>query len=288
MKIDQQTPIAFLGMGLMGTRMTSRLLKAGYTVAVWNRSQHACDPLIQEGALALELDEIAKYPVILTCLADDKAVQSVFAQIESYLQPNQIIVDFSSLSVAATLELAQASQEQQVTWIDSPVSGGTLGAEQGTLVIFAGGNAEAIQRLNPIYDVLSQRVTRMGESGTGQATKICNQLIVAANSTLIAEAVALADQAGVDTTLLAPALAGGFADSKPFQILAPRMATHIFEPVQWKVQTLSKDLNNAVQLAKGFNLNIPVAQKALQQLQAHQENGFAENDLATIIQYIEQ
>jgi len=288
MKIDQQTPIAFLGMGLMGTRMTSRLLKAGYTVAVWNRSQHACDPLIQEGALALELEEIAKYPVILTCLADDKAVQSVFAQIESYLQPNQIIVDFSSLSVAATLELAQASQEQQVTWIDSPVSGGTLGAEQGTLVIFAGGNAEAIQRLNPIYDVLSQRVTRMGESGTGQATKICNQLIVAANSTLIAEAVALADQAGVDTTLLAPALAGGFADSKPFQILAPRMATHIFEPVQWKVQTLSKDLNNAVQLAKGFNLNIPVAQKALQQLQAHQENGFAENDLATIIQYIEQ
>ncbi|KXZ67068.1 NAD(P)-dependent oxidoreductase [Acinetobacter venetianus] len=288
MKIDQQTPIAFLGMGLMGTRMTSRLLKAGYTVAVWNRSQHACDPLIQEGALALELEEIAKYPVILTCLADDKAVQSVFAQIESYLQPNQIIVDFSSLSVAATLELAQASQEQQVTWIDSPVSGGTLGAEQGTLVIFAGGNAEAIQRLNPIYDVLSQRVTRMGESGTGQATKICNQLIVAANSTLIAEAVALADQAGVDTTLLAPALAGGFADSKPFQILAPRMATHTFEPVQWKVQTLSKDLNNAVQLAEGFNLNIPVAQKALQQLQAHQENGFAENDLATIIQYIEQ
>ena len=288
MKIDQQTPIAFLGMGLMGTRMTSRLLKAGYTVAVWNRSQHACDPLIQEGALALELEEIAKYPVILTCLADDKAVQSVFAQIESYLQPNQIIVDFSSLSVAATLELAQASQEQQVTWIDSPVSGGTLGAEQGTLVIFAGGNAEAIQRLNPIYDVLSQRVTCMGESGTGQATKICNQLIVAANSTLIAEAVALADQAGVDTTLLAPALAGGFADSKPFQILAPRMATHIFEPVQWKVQTLSKDLNHAVQLAKGFNLNIPVAQKALQQLQAHQENGFAENDLATIIQYIEQ
>lgn len=288
MKIDQQTPIAFLGMGLMGTRMTSRLLKAGYTVAVWNRSQHACDPLIQEGALALELDEIAKYPVILTCLADDKAVQSVFAQIESYLQPNQIIVDFSSLSVAATLELAQASQEQEVTWIDSPVSGGTLGAEQGTLVIFAGGNAEAIQRLNPIYDVLSQRVTRMGESGTGQATKICNQLIVAANSTLIAEAVALADQAGVDTTLLAPALAGGFADSKPFQILAPRMATHTFEPVQWKVQTLSKDLNNAVQLAEGFNLNIPVAQKALQQLQAHQENGFAENDLATIIQYIEQ
>ena len=288
MHANQQTPIAFLGMGLMGTRMASRLLQAGYTVAVWNRSQHACEALIQQGATQLELDKIAKYPVILICLADDQAVQSVFDQIQPYLKAEQVIVDFSSLSVTATQQLAQSAQQQQVTWIDSPVSGGTIGAEQGTLVIFAGGDEHTIQALEPIYTVLSQRVTRMGETGTGQATKICNQLIVAANSTLIAEAVALASQAGVDTSLLAPALAGGFADSKPFQILAPRMATHTFEPVQWKVQTLSKDLNNALKLAHSFNLNIPVAQKALLQLQAHQENGFADNDLATIIQYIEQ
>lgn len=288
MHANQQTPIAFLGMGLMGTRMASRLLQAGYTVAVWNRSQHACEALIQQGATQLELDKIAQYPIILICLADDQAVQSVFDQIRPYLKAEQVIVDFSSLSVTATQQLAQSAQQQQVTWIDSPVSGGTIGAEQGTLVIFAGGDEHTIQALEPIYKVLSQRVTRMGETGTGQATKICNQLIVAANSTLIAEAVALASQAGVDTSLLAPALAGGFADSKPFQILAPRMATHTFEPVQWKVQTLSKDLNNALKLAHSFNLNIPVAQKALLQLQAHQENGFADNDLATIIQYIEQ
>ena len=288
MHANQQTPIAFLGMGLMGTRMASRLLQVGYTVAVWNRSQHACEALIQQGATQLELNKIAKYPLILICLADDQAVQSVFDQIQPYLKAEQVIVDFSSLSVTATQQLAQSAQQQQVTWIDSPVSGGTIGAEQGTLVIFAGGDEHTIQALEPIYTVLSQRVTRMGETGTGQATKICNQLIVAANSTLIAEAVALASQAGVDTSLLAPALAGGFADSKPFQILAPRMATHTFEPVQWKVQTLSKDLNNALKLAHSFNLNIPVAQKALLQLQAHQENGFADNDLATIIQYIEQ
>lgn len=288
MHANQQTPIAFLGMGLMGTRMASRLLQAGYTVAVWNRSQHACEALIQQGATQLELNKIAKYPLILICLADDQAVQSVFDQIQPYLKAEQVIVDFSSLSVTVTQQLAQSAQQQQVTWIDSPVSGGTIGAEQGTLVIFAGGDEHTIQALEPIYKVLSQRVTRMGETGTGQATKICNQLIVAANSTLIAEAVALASQAGVDTNLLAPALAGGFADSKPFQILAPRMATHTFEPVQWKVQTLSKDLNNALKLAHSFNLNIPVAQKALLQLQAHQENGFADNDLATIIQYIEQ
>ena len=288
MQINQHTPIAFLGMGLMGTRMATRLLQAGYKVAVWNRSPQACEPLTDQGATALKLEQIAEYPIILTCLADDTAVQNVFTQMQPHLKSGQIIVDFSSLSVAATQTLAQSAQQQGVTWIDSPVSGGTIGAEQGTLVIFAGGDAEIIEQLTPIYQVLSQRVTRMGESGTGQATKICNQLIVAANSTLIAEAVALADHAGVDTTLLAPALAGGFADSKPFQILTPRMATHTFEPVQWKVQTLSKDLNNAVKLAQDFNLTLPVAQKALLQLQAHQENGFAEHDLATIIHQIEQ
>ena len=288
MPFDQSTPIAFLGVGLMGTRMATRLCKAGYKVAVWNRSPEACVAIIKQGANALELEQIGNYPVILMCLADDAAVQKVFERIQPFLRVDQTVVDFSSLSVSATHQLALTAKQQNVTWIDSPVSGGTMGAEQGSLVIFAGGDAETIQQLEPIYQVLSQRITRMGESGTGQATKICNQLIVAANSILIAEAVALANLAGVDTTLLAPALAGGFADSKPFQILAPRMASHTFEPVQWKVQTLSKDLNNALTLAEAFDLKIPVAQKALSQLQAHQQNGFSEQDLATIIQYIEQ
>ena len=286
MSFNRDTPIAFLGMGLMGSRMAARLIHAGFQVAVWNRTASACAPLLDTGAKALDLKQLGRYKIILTCLADDQAVQQVFNQIQPYLKPGQTIVDFSSLSVDKTLELAQAARRQHVNWIDSPVSGGTAGAEQGTLVIFAGGNAEKIQDLTLVYNVLSQRVTRMGETGTGQATKICNQLIVAANSILIAEAVALAEQAGVDTRLLAPALAGGFADSKPFQILAPRMATHVFEPVQWKVQTLSKDLGNAVKLAEQFKLDIPVAKQALTQLTSHQQNGFAEKDLATVIQQV--
>ena len=287
MSFDRNTKIAFLGMGLMGSRMATRLIQAGFEVAVWNRTASACDVLIDMGATALDFQEIGQYPVILTCLADDAAVQAVYDQIQNQLQAGQVIVDFSSLSVDKTKALAKQAQTRQVQWIDSPVSGGTAGAEQGTLVIFAGGDLQTIQNLSLIYNVLSQRVTRMGETGTGQATKICNQLIVAANSTLIAEAVALAAQAGVDTTLLAPALAGGFADSKPFQILTPRMATHTFEPVQWKVQTLSKDLNNAVLLAEQFNLNIPVAKQALSQLKTHQNKGYAEADLATVIQLVE-
>ena len=286
MSFDLQTKIAFLGMGLMGSRMASRLLNAGFQVAVWNRTASACDELVAQGATRLNLNDIGEYPIVLSCLADDSAVQAVIDQIADYLQPQQVIVDFSSLSVDKTKSLAKQVQSKNAVWIDSPVSGGTIGAEQGSLVIFAGGEAQVIESLAIMYEVLSQRVTRMGETGTGQATKICNQLIVAANSTLIAEAVALASLSGVDTTLLAPALAGGFADSKPFQILAPRMATHTFEPVQWKVQTLSKDLNNAVKLAEQFNLDIPVAIRALSQLQDHQMQGFSEADLATVIQHV--
>lgn len=246
----------------MGSRMASRLIQAGFQVAVWNRTASACEELIDIGAHALDLSNIGQYPLILTCLADDKAVQAVFDQIQTNLKAGQVIVDFSSLSVAATKALAQAAALQDVIWIDSCFRRYSWGRTRHASH-FAGGDAQTIEALSPVYNVLSQRVTRMGDTGTGQATKICNQLIVAANSALIAEAVALADRAGVDTTLLAPALAGGFADSKPFQILAPRMATHTFEPVQWKVQTLSKDLNNAVTLANNVNLDIPLHKSSI-------------------------
>lgn len=279
-----QPRIAFLGMGLMGSRMTRRLLDAGYSVAVWNRTASACEPLLALGAQALDIrQDIGSCHVIMLCLADDQAVQQVVSHILPQLREGQILVDFSSLSVAATQQLAAQVAQAGAHWVDAPVSGGVMGAEQGTLVIFAGGHAAVIDSLRPVLAHLSQRVTHMGDNGTGQATKICNQLIVAASSTLISEAVALAARAGVDTTLLAPALAGGFADSKPFQILSPRMATHSFEPVQWKVQTLSKDLGNAMKLAAGHALVIPVAQRALQQLQQHQDNGYAESDLSSII-----
>ena len=281
--VSLQTPIAFLGMGLMGSRMSKRLLDAGFSVSVWNRTASACDELIQSGASFLELQDLAQYPIIMLCLADDVAVHDVVQRIRPYLQAGQICIDFSSLSVAMTLNIADQLKQHNVIWIDSPVSGGIMGAEQGNLVVFAGGDSELIKQLAPAYQPLAQRVTCMGGTSTGQATKICNQLIVAASSTLIAEAVALAEKAGVDASLLAPALANGFADSKPFQILSPRMAAKSFEPVQWKVQTLSKDLNNAVQLAAELEQNLPVATYALQQLKSHQQQGFAEKDLSTII-----
>lgn len=280
--------IAFLGIGLMGSRMSTRLLDAGFSVNVWNRTQNAIEPLVAKGAKPLSnLENISSFQIIALCLANDSAVESVAHTLFQTLQPYQIIIDFSSSSVELTQNLAEQAQAKGAHWIDAPVSGGVMGAEQGTLVIFAGGDDEVIQQLAPFFTPLSQRVTHMGQSGSGQATKICNQLIVAATSTLIAEAITLAEKSGVDTTLLAPALAGGFADSKPFQILAPRMATHNFEPVQWKVETLEKDLTNAMKLASTHALTLPVADRALQQLTKHAKNGFATDDLSSIIQVIE-
>ena len=277
------TKIAFLGIGLMGSRMARRLLDAGFQVSVWNRTPAACKPLLQGGGTALQLEQIGKVDIIMLCLADDHAVQSVVQQLLPNLRSGQVIIDFSSLSVEMTRQLASQVASKNVSWIDAPVSGGVMGAETGTLVIFAGGDQKMVETMQPVFAPLSQRVTYMGLNGTGQATKICNQLIVAASSTLISEAVELARRAGVDTTLLAPALAGGFADSKPLQILAPRMAAQSFTPVQWKVQTLAKDLKNAIQLARHHQLDIPVATTALSRLEKHQQDRHSEDDLSSII-----
>lgn len=285
--LDPTTPIAFIGMGLMGSRMARRLLQAGFRVAVHNRTRSACNALVASGATVLNVAHVADYPIIMLCLADDGAVQDVLMHIEPYLRRGQIIIDFSSLSVAATQHYATTVAALGVQWLDVPVSGGVTGAEHGSLVMFAGGDAATIEQITPLLAPLAQRVTRMGDVGSGQATKICNQLIVAASSTLIAEAVALAQAAGVDATSLAPALADGFADSKPLQILAPRMAARQFEPLQWKVATLAKDLNNALQLAAQHQLDLTVAPHALNLLAQHGSNGYAEQDLSSLIMALE-
>lgn len=268
--------------------MTARLLAAGYTVWVWNRLPEKCHPLVAQGAkLATDLAMIAQQcDVIMLCLADTMAVESVLLGeqgLAKHLHKEQLVVDFSSITPDATRDFATRLQTKGVHWIDSPVSGGVMGAENGTLILMAGGELEQIERLRPIAIHLGQKLTHMGAVGTGQITKICNQMIVASNAVLIAETVALAAKAGVDATQLAPALAGGFADSLPLQILAPRMASNTFEPVQWKVQTLLKDLDNAVALAKENTSSTPISALASQLLRLHAATGASLEDLSSVV-----
>lgn len=280
--------IGFIGIGLMGLPMCQRLLNAGHPLTVWNRSPEKCSALIHAGAMpANDTKALAEYAdIIMLCVSDTAAVKTVLSGghgLLAGLSRGKTVVDFSSIDPTTTREFAAAAQAQGAHWVDAPVSGGVIGAETGTLVIMAGGEEEIIDHLRPVLALLSQRVTRMGATGAGQVTKICNQLIVAANAVLIAEALTLAEKAGVDTSKLAPALAGGFADSKPFQLLAPRMSARQFEPVQWRVQTLLKDLDMALTLARQLDSPAPLAAHAAERLRQHGEHGFLRHDLSSLI-----
>ena len=282
--------LAFAGIGLMGLPMTQRLLAAGYPLSVWNRSLDKCAPLQVLGATVVtnpaQLCDQAD--IVMLCLANTEVVREIVfghGGIVETGKPGQLLVDFSSLEPAATREMAAELRARcGMQWIDAPVSGGTPGAASGTLAIMAGGRVEDIERVRPILAHLGQRLTRMGDVGAGQVTKVCNQMIVACNALVIAEVVALAEQAGVDASLIAPALAGGFADSKPLQILAPQMAESQFEPVKWHVRTLLKDLDTAVKLSQQIGSATPLSGLAAQLMRQHGSQGNLERDPATLVQ----
>ncbi|HET8732092.1 MAG TPA: NAD(P)-dependent oxidoreductase [Moraxellaceae bacterium] len=283
------TRIGFIGIGLMGLPLCRRLLAAGYPLTVWNRSPDKCAPLVNAGAtLATSPRALTTAcDIVMICVADTAAVTAVFRRddgIRAGLSAGQTVIDLSSIAPSSTRTLAEEASAAGANWIDAPVSGGVVGAEAGTLVIMAGGNAAAIDAVRPVLSHLAQRVTHMGPSGAGQVTKVCNQLIVAANAVLIAEAVALAERNGVDASRLAPALAGGFADSRPFQLLVPRMSARTFDPVQWRVRTLLKDLDMAGTLASECDSPAPLAAHAAELMREHGSHGYLEQDLSTLIQ----
>lgn len=282
--------LAFAGIGLMGLPMTRRLLAAGYPLSVWNRSPDKCLALLELGAQRAQTpaELCSDAGMVMLCLANTEVVREVVfgpGGIVEGARPGQLLVDFSSLEPAATRAMAaELEQRCGMRWVDAPVSGGTPGAEAGSLAIMAGGREEDVERARPILAHLGQRLTRMGDVGAGQVTKLCNQMIVACNALVIAEVVALAEQAGVDASLLAPALAGGFADSKPLQILAPQMASSQFEPIKWHVRTLLKDLDSAVKLSREIGSATPLSGLAAQLLRLHGSQGNLQRDPATLVQ----
>lgn len=281
--------IAFAGIGLMGAPMCRRLLAAGYPLTIWNRSPDKCDALVGAGARRVRTpaELCGAADIVLMCLADTAVVREVvFGRdgIAEGARAGQLLVDHSSLEPAATRAMATELETRRgMRWVDAPVSGGTAGAEAGSLAIMAGGRTEDIERVRPVLMNLGQRLTRMGEVGAGQVTKACNQMIVACNALVIAEVVALAERSGVDARQLAPALAGGFADSRPLQILAPQMASNEFEPVKWHVRTLLKDLDTAVQVSREAGSATPMTGLAAQLMRLHGSQGHLHEDPATLV-----
>ncbi|WP_200889811.1 NAD(P)-dependent oxidoreductase [Pseudomonas fluorescens] len=282
--------LGFAGIGLMGLPMCRRLLAAGYPLTVWNRNPAKCAPLVEAGArqVATPAELCEQADVVMLCLADTAVVREVVfgpAGVAEGAKPGQLLVDFSSLEPTATREMAaELADKAGMAWLDSPVSGGVVGAEAGSLAIMVGGDAADLDRVRPVLLELGQRVTHMGGVGAGQVTKACNQMIVGCNALVIAEVVALAEQAGVDASLIAEALAGGFADSKPLQILAPQMAESRFEPVKWHVRTLLKDLDTAVKFSRETGSATPISGLAAQLMRLHGAQGFLQKDPATLVQ----
>ncbi|MFT4908836.1 MAG: 3-hydroxyisobutyrate dehydrogenase [Oleispira sp.] len=281
--------IGFIGMGLMGIPMSCRLLAAGYAVTVWNRNPEKTQLPAKCGAqVAASIAELCENSdIIMLCVSNTRAVEDIVlssAGILDNLTAGKIIIDFSSIDPETTRRLAQTIANKSCHWLDTPVSGGVAGAEQGTLAIMAGGEESILNSVRSLLEPLSQRITRMGDVGAGQVTKICNQMIVSCNVLVMAEVMALAEKSGVDSGQIPQALKGGFADSTPLQLTGPRMAERDYEPIKWHVKTLLKDLDMANVLAKDNGSGIPMAGLGAELMRLHASKGFSNSDPATFIE----
>jgi len=241
--------IAFIGTGLMGAPMVARLLAAGFPVRIWNRSLEKMQPLIGLGALAAASPAAAVVDAqtVCLCLTDADAVADVLFGPDGLAEAmtvDAILVDFSTIGPNATRALAARLRavRPSVRWVDAPVSGGVRGAETGELVVMCGGDKAAVAVARPVLAQLAKRVCHLGALGNGQAAKLCNQLIVATNIAAIAEALVLGRELGLDITDLPDALAGGWADSLPLQIVGSRMAAGVVDPPIVAMGTYVKDL----------------------------------------------
>ncbi|MDX2484638.1 MAG: NAD(P)-dependent oxidoreductase [Pseudodonghicola sp.] len=279
--------LGYLGTGLMGGPMVLNLLKAGYEVTVWNRTASKCDAAVAAGARRADspADLARQSDVVMGCLTNAAAVKAVLFGANGIAEVTgpQLFVDFSSMDPEQTKGFADRLRAANgMGWVDAPVSGGTPAASAGALTIMAGGTKADFARAEPVMAPLAQRVTHMGPVGSGQMTKLVNQIISGCTMAVVAEAVQFAKTKGVDATRLTEALAGGFADSKPFQLLAPRMAAETFENPLGTVAMMLKDLDTVAQVGDD-TAALPMTETARALMRATCDQGHAQDDISTII-----
>ena len=271
----------------MGEPMALRLLSAGHTVNVWNRTPGKAQALIALGAQWCDTPAQAASDVdgVFMCLLNTSAVEQVVFGPEGIVHARHLrwLVDHSSVPPEQTRAWSQRLHLAcQADWLDAPVSGGVMGVQTGTLAVMVGGTASSLDSASQAMSAYASNITHMGDSGAGQATKLCNQTIVASTVAAIAEAVGLAHRNGIDLNQLAKALQGGWADSKPLQVFVPRMVT----PSQASIGALStmlKDVDTVMQVAQSSGAPMPVMATVQQQLRAAQAAGLGEAELSALI-----
>lgn len=252
--------IALLGIGMMGFPMGKRLCEAGYPVHAWNRSRDKAERLTAFGAQVHDTpaQAIAQADIIITLLLDGDAVADVLFQPEALqaMRAGQLVVDMSSIRPAQAQAHAARLEGHGVAHLDAPVSGGTVGAEQGTLAIMAGGRADDFQRAQPVLGVLG-RATHVGGHGTGQLAKLANQMIVGITIGAVAEALLLCQKGGADIGKVREAIGGGFAESRILQMHGQRMVENDFAKRAAMTVQL-KDMRNALLTAESLGFEAPI------------------------------
>lgn len=282
--------IGLLGTGLMGQPVARRLVAAGYPVTVWNRSQ---EKALQLASAGVKIEQsasqlLADSELIICLLSDATACDEVIFNHDAlkYIGPDTIILMMSTLSPDIVVEQARKAHSVQAHYVDLPVSGGTTGAEKGSLSLMAGGDRQLIDSLRPLLSHLG-KVTHVGEVGAGQLTKLANQIIVAGTLSLLSEAFTLAQRGGANPEKVREALLGGFADSTLLQHQGERMVKGDFKArgaAKWQL----KDTRSAVALAKQLNLTLPLTETVNQLFSQMIDAGEGDLDHCAIIKQIQR
>ena len=280
--------IGWIGLGIMGKPMAKNLLKAGYELWVNNRSQGPMEELAACGAHAATRKDLAENAeVIITMLPNGPQVREVIlGDVIKDMRPGQIFIDCSSISPVVSKEIAAALAEKGVEMLDAPVSGGEPKAIDGTLSFMVGGKQAIFDRCKDILGAMGASVTRCGEVGAGNTTKLANQIIVACNIQAVAEAFTLAQKAGVDPEVVYKAIRGGLAGSTVLDAKGPMMIAGNDKP-GFKIDLHIKDLNNALDCAHTVGAPVPMTAAVQEILQWLHNNDCGENDHSAIAKYYE-
>jgi 2-hydroxy-3-oxopropionate reductase len=284
--------IGFVGLGLMGRPMARNLLEAGYELVVHNRSQGKVEELVAEGAEAAESPrEVAENSgVVFTMLPGPPEVREVVLGEDGLLRgavEGSLLVDMSTSSPVLAKELARIAREQGVGMLDAPVSGGDVGAKEGTLSIMVGGDEEDFVRAKPLFEVMGKTVVHVGKSETGQTVKACNQIVVALNIEAVSEALVLGSKAGVDPAKVIEVLSGGLANNSVMEVKAEKFLSRDFEP-GGKVESHHKDLGIALEAGREHEVPLPVTAIVDQMFEALMVKGRSGWDHSTLIPLIEE
>ena len=274
----------------MGFPMAKNLLKSGFTVKVFNRSTNKAEPLKEFGAeISKSIKEVVKdSDVVITMLTDDTAIDDVMSSLEflDNLKSGATVIDMSSVKPTTAIKHGNNLQSKNINYLDAPVSGGTIGAEEASLAIMVGGEQKVFDEVIDVLKTMGNP-TLVGPLSSGQVSKLANQIIVGLTIGAVAEAVTLCEKAGADPKKMIKALSGGWADSKILQTHGKRMIDKDFTP-KGRTAVHLKDMNNILECANNYTTHLPISNLVKEMYKKLVENGHGDEDHSSLYKEIER